>query len=53
MYYIDDQRFMMGNLVEPAGVEPASKQRSKKPSTCLFPYWLSAMFRKGTNPNMT
>jgi site-specific DNA recombinase len=35
--------------VEPAGVEPASKQGIHKPSTCLFPNQLSEVGRNGTN----
>ena len=36
-------------LVEPAGVEPASKHMPDKLSTCLFPYWISGASRNRTN----
>ena len=36
-------------LVEPAGVEPASKHMPDKLSTCLFRYWISGISRNRTN----
>lgn len=36
-------------LVEPAGVEPASKHMPDKLSTCLFLHWFSGNSRNRTN----
>lgn len=38
--------------VEVRGIEPLSKHNIQKLSTCLFPYYLSAMNRKRTNQSI-
>lgn len=38
-----------GFLVEPAGVEPASKHMPDKLSTCLFRNWISENSQNRTN----
>jgi len=46
---VDDLRLIIRMEVEATGIEPVSKHILQKLSTCLFPYYLSALNRKGTN----
>jgi|GEM_PF-5026640 hypothetical protein len=49
VFEVDDLRLIIRMEVEATGIEPVSKHILQKLSTCLFPYYLSALNRKGTN----